>query len=1017
MYAYVDAALLRAGAWAPADLIQPWPDPGGGTDSWREWLEQTLRIPGFAEALDQASPALARQVRDIRSEQNLPERAVRKATFAVLRYLLRASSRATPFGLFAGVAPVSLAGAAAVRIGSRHRAVVRPDAVWLTTVIELLEADRILLPQLMVRTHVLVAEKDGHLVLDHRGSGSLGSAPVRVRVRVTPPITSALAAARHPIRVADLAAKLAGDFPRVPAEVIGKLLADLTAQRLLVTNLRAPMTTTNPLDHLLNALDAAEAEDLQPVTATAARLRSLTHALARPRIACSEDGVHRARLTAEMRDLAPGAGPTLGVDLRIDGEVAVPTEVAEEAARAATALVQLARQPFLSRAWANWHSRFLERYGPRALVPALDAVDGDTGIGYPAGFLGGPPAPANAPLTERDGKLLALAQNAALRRQHEIVVNDAMINVLTVIGPDSGVQPTTELIARVNASSADALGAGEFTLAVTGVSRVAGTVTGRFLHLLGADDRDRMTAAYATAATATDGTLTVQISAPPLHASTENVARAPGVVPAVLAWGECHDHPGERVLLDDIAVTADVHRLYLVSRSRRRPLEFVTLNAVEPVHRTHPLVRFLTEATNAMSAPCAVFDWGAATTLPFLPAVRYGRTILSPARWLLTTADLAAREADQPQWDASLAVWRDQVAAPSTVYVGDGDQRLRLDLDEPAHRVLLRAQVQRSGTAVLRAEAAPGTGWIGGRPHELVIPLARTGPGRRTPWWLDREAGTAEGHGRLPGCDGRFHVQLYTRPERHSGILNRLPELLAELGGTTRWWFLPYRDPDEHLRLRLVVPADHAEGAPAAIGGWTRALRRAGLISRVRWDTDFPETARFGGPAAIDAAEAFFAADSEAAAAQLAFSTANGGPDAQAVTAASMIDLTTGLIGNPADAMAWLIDHARTTSTAPARDVYEQAVALGNPYDHDALTRHPGGERIAAAWARRRETLADYRAVLNTTGTTDVSILLPELLHLHHTRVAGIDLDSEGQCLHLARAAALSWTARGRTRS
>ncbi|MFF2025226.1 lantibiotic dehydratase [Streptomyces sp. NPDC058171] len=1011
MYAHVDATLLRAGAWDPDDLVQSWPDPGVDADSWRAWLERTLRIPGFAVALEQASPALARRVRDIRDEQNLPERAVRKATFAVLRYLLRASSRATPFGFFAGVAPVRLADAATVRIGSGHRAVVRVDAVWLTTVIERLEADRALLPHLMVQTDALVAEKDGYLALDHRGAGSSGGAPARVQVRVTRPVTSALAAARHPIRVADLVAKLAGDFPRVPSEVIAKLLADLIAQRLLVTNLRAPMTTMNPLNHLLSALDAAEAENLQSAGATVARLRSLSHALARPHTS-PEYGEHRAQLTAEMRHIAPGTASVLGTDLRIDGEAAVPTAVAAEAARAATALVRLARQPFLSRAWANWHGRFLERYGPRALVPVLNAVDGDTGLGYPAGFLGGPPAPASAPLTERDGKLLALAQNAALRRQHEIMVDDAMINALTMIGPDTGVQPTTELITRINAARD-----GEFTLAVTGVSRTAGTVTGRFLHLLDADDRDRMAMAYATTVTATDDALPVQISAPPLHASTENVARAPVVMPAVLAWGECHDHPGERVLLDDIAVTADVHRLYLVSRSRRRPLEFVTLNAVEPVHRTHPLVRFLTEATNAMSAPCAVFDWGAATTLPFLPAVRYGRTILSPARWLLTTADLAAREADQPQWDASLAVWRDHVAAPSTVYVGDGDQRLRLDLDEPAHRVLLRAQVERSGTAVLRAEAAPDAGWIGGRPHELVIPLARTGPGRKAPWWLDRETDTADEHGHLPGCDGRFLVQLYTRSEGHGRILDRLPELLAGLGGTTRWWFLPYRDPDEHLRLRLVVPADHAEGAPAVIGGWTWALSRAGLISRVRWDTDFPETARFGGPVAIDAAEAFFAADSEAAAAQLAATTANGGPDARAVTAASMIDLTTGLIGNPADAMAWLIDHARTTSAAPARALYEQAVALGDPYGHDVLARQLGGERIAAAWARRRKTLADYRAVLDTAGTTDVNVLLPELLHLHHTRVAGIDLDAEAQCLHLARAAALSWTARGRTRS
>jgi hypothetical protein len=38
--------------------------------------------------------------------------------------------------------------------------------------------------------------------------------------------------------------------------------------------------------------------------------------------------------------------------------------------------------------------------------------------------------------------------------------------------------------------------------------------------------------------------------------------------------------------------------------------------------------------------------------------------------------------------------------------------------------------------------------------------------------------------------------------------------------------------------------------------------------------------------------------------------------------------------------------------------------------------------------------------------------VLPDLLHLHHARVAGPDVAAERACLHLARAAALSWLAR-----
>jgi hypothetical protein len=38
-------------------------------------------------------------------------------------------------------------------------------------------------------------------------------------------------------------------------------------------------------------------------------------------------------------------------------------------------------------------------------------------------------------------------------------------------------------------------------------------------------------------------------------------------------------------------------------------------------------------------------------------------------------------------------------------------------------------------------------------------------------------------------------------------------------------------------------------------------------------------------------------------------------------------------------------------------------------------------------------------------------------LHLHHVRMAGVSLDTERLCTRLARAAALSWTARTRGES
>ncbi|MFK0173974.1 lantibiotic dehydratase [Streptomyces sp. NPDC090306] len=1006
---------------SPDRGVRFWPDltgEAGGPASWRPWLETVWQIPGFAAAVEQASPTLAHRVQQVYEGRQLAEPALRKVVVSLMRYALRAGSRATPFGLFAGVASARVGAASAVRLGDGHQAVARPDANWLAAVVEELEADRVVQDHLTVQANRLAVERDGQVEWEHRPAGNGGSAPARVHVRLTEPVKAALEGARAPIRTADLTSKLAADFPQVPVPVVRRLLASLIAQRLLVTDLRPPMSATDPLAHILNVLGTGHTNAPAATVGPVAKLNDISRTLRQHNTLTIDSATARtarAEAGTAMRELSPVDGSALSVDLRLDAEVTLSAEVAAEAARAATVLVGLSGRAALSRAWVAWHGRFLERYGPRAVVPLLEAVNGDSGLGYPAGFLGGPPVPQPAPLSERDVKLLTLAQQAALRHHREVVLDEAGVADLAVdTGPEISVQPTTEMTVRVGARSVRALDAGEFTLAVVGVSRAAGTTTGRFLSLLTADDRKRMTAAYAAATTAVESALTVQAYAPPLYLSTEDVARTPPVTNAVIRLGECHETDGpEQVSVEDIAVTADVHRLYLISIARRRPLQFVTMNAVEPTRRIDPLVRFLTEATHALSVPCTAFDWGAAAGLPYLPALRYGRTVLSPARWRLTASDLADVSAGWEEWDRSLSSWRELVAAPRTVFLGDGDQRLRLDLADSSHRALLRAQVRRDGSAVLRADSAADAGWLDGRPHEVVIPLSTANSPVPAPRWLQALSETRTEPGRLPGCGGRFLVKLYARRDRHTSILtSHLPHLLAALDDEAKWWFLPYRDPDEHLRLRLIVSANKAADSAAAIGVWTERLRQADLLARVQWDTDFPETARFGGPQAEESAEAFFAADSMSAVAQRAACAAKDGPDQRSLTAASMLDLAIGLIGDPIDAMRWLVEHARTAGAAPARDLYDQAVALANPYDRSALAAQPEGEEVLACWRRRRQAATAYRTALAASNGGTAGVLLPELLHLHHTRMVGLDAEAERRCVHLARAAALSWTAR-----
>ncbi|WP_236952422.1 thiopeptide-type bacteriocin biosynthesis protein [Kibdelosporangium phytohabitans] len=99
---------------------------------------------------------------------------------------------------------------------------------------------------------------------------------------------------------------------------------------------------------------------------------------------------------------------------------------------------------------------------------------------------------------------------------------------------------------------------------------------------------------------------------------------------------------------------------------------------------------------------------------------------------------------------------------------------------------------------------------------------------------------------------------------------------------------------------------------------------------------------------------------------------------------------------------------------APARHIHTQAVRLGDPADGWAAIRaRPDRADLISAWENRRAALAAYRAALTTTGIAPDTVL-GSLLHLHCLRANGINTDTERACHRLARAAALSWTARTR---
>ncbi|MGH3930564.1 MAG: lantibiotic dehydratase family protein, partial [Pseudonocardiaceae bacterium] len=643
---------------------------------WRCWLQQVWAQDMVTAAVEVASPVLARRIDEVCAGHEQRVGQVRRTVVSMMRYLLRMTSRATPFGLFAGVAPARFGLELQLRYGEKHHGVARVDTEWLVGAITRLEWCPELRCRLPVVLNNLAFVRDGRLVVgcQRQPTRSGQTEPAEVSVRHTRAVEAVIQAAGSPIRVGDLVSKLTAEFPGTPEPVIERMLTELVSQRILVTSLRPPMTATDPLGYVVEELAAVGADAVPQVAKLVRDLREIHLDLSRRNRVSSptERGEHRSVAAARMAAIYTSERPVT-VDLRVDCALVLPDAVAREAEAAAAALARLSPCPVGVPAWRDYHVRFfLERYGIGAVVPMSEILHADTGLGFPAGYrdarLKPPPAPG---LSERDVALLQLAQKAAMDHSVEVVLDEEAMAKLAVQDFATQMQPHTELSFRIHAPTWGAVDRGEFDLAVVGVSRAAGTMTGRFLDLFDPADRERMLSAYAGLPTVGEDAVPVQVSCPPLSVRAENVARSPAVLPHIVSLGE-HHPPGAGVIpLDDLAVSGDAQGLYLVSLSRGCRVEPVVFSAVEFTHTAHPLLRFLCEISTARAAACVPFSWGAASRLPFVPRVRYRRSILSPARWILAATDLPGPTAAWPQWVASLAAWRGRCRVPEAVYLGE----------------------------------------------------------------------------------------------------------------------------------------------------------------------------------------------------------------------------------------------------------------------------------------------------------------------------------------------------------
>ncbi|MFJ8621999.1 lantibiotic dehydratase [Kitasatospora sp. NPDC093550] len=826
------------------------------------------------------------------------ERDRRRLEASLLRYLVRLSTRPTPFGLNAGAALGRWGPDTDVRLADDRSPEVhaRLDMHALLHFVTALESTPPIRRATRVITNPAVLHRAGRVTLSGVEAPRTATGGENVTLRATGAVLRALALARTPISHADLAVELLRTVPGATPDKVDELLHRLWRHAFLLTDLHPPLTHLDPCGHVLDHLGripaaAAAHADL------AALLAAIQDWQKQPPDAGADTfpelADHACRVTGLDTDTP------LQVDTALPLAVGtVSHRVADAAVQAADLLLRLTPFPDGPPHITAYRRAFEARYGTDRDVPLLELLDPVTGLGTPS-----PTATIASLDTDRSDTLLRLATEALHDHLTAVDLDPDTLDRLTL----RNVAPTRlplslDLYAMVAAPSAAAVDAGDFRLVVGANigAGAAGRNLGRFAGML--PGAVPALAEVAAAEGALDpGRVLAELVYLPEKTRSANVVVRPTVRDHEIGIRtSAEDGPARSIPLVELAVRITDGRLTLVwdegasgggpgakgtgehgtravSRTAPRTVREVTVCSGHMLnHSRAPAVcRFLADLSHDGTAQLTGFDWGPARHFPYLPRVTRGRIVLRPAQWRVDHR-LAQRLTGSPDgFPAAFDAWRRHWRVPRHTYLTSSDDaadhRLLLDTTGPSHTEEIRRALTRlpPGGAVILQEALPGlddawaTGPDGPRVVELVVSMTRRTAAPPAPPPRARSAPVARADRlRPPGSDWTY-LKLYgDRQEEDALLAGAVRDLVADLAPhSDRRFFLRYADPEPHLRLRL-------RGDPAllvpALADRAAALLAAGHLTRFGFDVYDREVERYGGLTAMDATEELYTADSQA---------------------------------------------------------------------------------------------------------------------------------------------------------
>lgn len=993
LYACGSFFMIRT-ALLPADEIQK--DVDG-----KYLLNFYLTQPLFREAIAIASPSLYRTMRAY--SLDMPGLLPHAVILSLLKYYLRMKTRATPFGLFSCVGYGQFADASSLKmeLGDVRRH-VRPDMQWINLWTSAYCNDRQAVRCLKVFKNPLALSLMGRVALvqtaDIKGQSTM------VSVRKTEIVDYVIQETSVPILYQELEVKAHNRFCYYEPEKVSHCIWELFQKGYILSELSPRLDVSFSLKdfiekttryyektqegfsikRLFEAMEVYEKTNLGEGTALLEWIQDESSRLTQSDYSIQVDSYCPTQAAQLPRSLQPLIEKVVGI------------------------LFALSSSEPPSAVFKKYQSRFLEKYGTNRLVCILELVDPHKGLGFPEDDS---PAPVPSPFSQLLMK--ALTQN---RGEQEIVL-DSFLEGLHLDRDLADKAPlSAELFFELGAASQEARDCGEFTLVVNPLSfsTQAGCTLGRFLSFWDEAKRENVKDLLREEEALCPDVCFVEASFLPQHPRTANVCFYEKVRNFQLLL-HYHEPSPFVIELEDIYVGGGMDFPYLYSKRLNKRILISLSTAVNP-DLAPPILKTLLRISALPFLGFSPFIWRGLGHFPYLPRVRYHNAVLSPSRWYFDFGVLSIqRESKYDNVLQSLKKALQHYRVPNHVYLCNFDNKLQLDLADLMHLEILVRQLMNKGDILLfenyiMSQAGMVKSSEGLHTTEFVVPVKRRFPPKLEYTSLDSLSGLfaafeLKDRYELPGGEW-LYVKLFVCREHEENFirthLRDFVSFLEERAIAESWFYVRYHEDQSHIRLRIkktpgVINTEIFEQVRA----WAGDLMKCNMLADFSFHTYEREIERYGGIGQLGRVEAFFHADSHAAAMLLTFSEEYG-VSIEVIAAFGIIHLLSCFFGGyeqvahflgPMQSHSHLIEGLRQEIrkfTEWAGSIFLKLVK-----DQELFSGIEDLKQILAVTTDTLKECARFMDIPELQLLTTTNHFIDSLVHMRCNRLLGIDSNRE----------------------